>query len=119
MPPAFIEPNPAQSESSASLGLSAPTAIPLNPAVSLSAAASLPLVAGASLSAYEGAALTIQPNSAAELHPHEWPPTVFDAVPMLATVAYVAVRENFRFYLPDHKTPIQKASRCRKPRPLD
>jgi hypothetical protein len=43
-------------------------------------------------------AQTIQPYTAAELHPHTFPPSVLDAAPMLLTVSYVAVRENFRFY---------------------
>jgi hypothetical protein len=96
MPPAIIPLNPAASESSASLALTAPTSIPLHPSVSKSAASSLGLTARATPSAYLGSALTIQPYTAAELHPHTWPPSLFDAVPMLAVVAYVVLRESFR-----------------------
>jgi hypothetical protein len=96
MPPAFIPLNPAISKSSASLALTAPTSIPLHPAVGKSSA-SLGLTTGATPSAYLGSALTIQPYTAAELHPHTFPPSLLDAVPMLAAVTYVVVRENFRY----------------------
>lgn len=104
MPPAIIPLSPAASQSSASLALTAPTSIPLHPAVSKSAA-SLGLMAGATSSAYLGSALTIQPYTAAELHPHTFPPSPFDAVPMLAVVTYVVVRENFRYSRTLHDAP--------------
>jgi hypothetical protein len=104
VPPAFIPLSPAASQSSASLALTAPPSIPLQPAVSNSAA-SLGFMAGATPSAYLGSALTIQPYTAAELHPHTFPPSLFDAVPMLAAVTYVVVRENFRYCRTLHDAP--------------
>jgi hypothetical protein len=68
-------------------------------------ASSLGLMAGATPSAYLGSALTIQPYTAAELHPHTFPPSLFDTVPMLAAVTYVVVRENFRYCRTLHDAP--------------
>jgi hypothetical protein len=115
MPRAIIPLQPARSESSAPLALTAPTAIPLHRAVNMSGAslavtvptaipvdaarsrssASLVLTASpaASSSAYEGALITIKPITAAELHPHEEthvPWTVLEGVPVLLTVGVVA-----------------------------
>lgn len=51
--------------------------------------------------------VVVQTNPAAEVHPHDWhlPESVLDAGPLMltvaVTVAYVAVRERFRFEFPD------------------
>jgi hypothetical protein len=95
--PMAITPQPAVSLSAASMAMTAPTTIPLNPAASHSAA-SLALTTGATPSAYVGSALTVQPYTAAELHPHTFPPSLFDAAPMIVTTVYVVVRESFRFH---------------------
>lgn len=88
---------PAISPSGASMTVTVLTKLPLNPAASHSAA-SLALTTGATPSAYVGSALTVQPYTAAELHPHTFPPSLFDAAPMILTTAYVIVRQSFRFH---------------------
>jgi hypothetical protein len=88
---------PAASRSAASIAVTVSTTIPLNPAAGHSAA-SLALTTGATPSAYVGSALTVQPYTAAELHPHTFPPSLFDAAPMIVTTAYVVVCGSFRFH---------------------
>jgi hypothetical protein len=52
-------------------------------------------------------AVVAQTSTAAEVHPHDWhlPESLLDSGPLLlmtaAVVAYVAVRERFRFDFPD------------------
>ena len=71
--------------------------ISLYPATGTSSA-SVALTASATASAYEGSALTIQPNTAAELHPHTYPPSMFDAIPLLAVTGAVVFRNSFRYH---------------------
>jgi hypothetical protein len=52
----------------------------------------------ASPSAYAGTAITIQPYTAAELHPHTFPPSILDSAPLLLTATYVVVRQSFSYH---------------------
>ncbi len=136
MPPVFVQLHPARSETSASLAVNAPTTVALEPAASVSSAslaltvptavalqpavsessASLSLTTRATPSGYEGMPLTIQPNTAAELHAHEWPPTLLEGVPMLAAAVYVVARENFRYVwrLPHGRRTTGRIARPRR-----
>ena len=76
-----------------------PALILLSPATGQSSA-SLALRAGAGASAYLGSAVTIQLYTAAELHPHTFPPSLYEAVLLLAAVTYVVMCENFRYRAP-------------------
>jgi hypothetical protein len=109
MPPANINFHPANSVSGVSLALTTPATVslwPANGASSASMALSTSEVAGAS-GAIGMPGVAVQTNSAAEVHPHDWhlPKSVLDAGPLTLTVAitvaYVAVRERFRFEFPD------------------